>query len=241
MSENREIKEIIRLGIEDPRIQQIGRDFYITYTAASVYPANSPNSKAPSLNTPKTPWRTRVSAMKTRDFRHFDRLGVILPEIDSKDAILLPNKHLGYFWLIHRVNPHIFISRSKNLHRWDGGIELMNSKEKWEELKIGAAGPVIDTKEGYIFFYHGVSASKTYSIGAALLSKDNPLLVLKRTKEPLFSPKLAWEKKGVVSNVVFQTGHIQRGEDIFLYYGAADRSVGLVKLKLAEIIKAFDE
>lgn len=229
-----------RLGMEDPRIQQLGRDFYITYTAASVYAADHFPKKGID-DTHKTPWRIRVSAIKTRDMRNFDRLGIILPELDSKDAVLLPGRQMGYNWLIHRVDPTMFIARSKNLRKWEYNVELMAPKEKWEELKIGAAGPVIEIDEGYLMIYHGVSKTKVYSQGVALLSKENPLLVLKRSKKPILSPKYAWEKKGFVSNVVFATGHVVRNEIVYLYYGAADTSVGLVKIPLRDLVKALDD
>lgn len=224
-----------RLGVEDPRATVIGRDIFITYTAASVYSSGHVIT-APSLNTPGTPWRVRISMLKTRDMRSFQRLGVILPDIDSKDAVLVPEKHLGFYWLIHRVNPSIFITRSRDLKKWQGNIEMMTALEPWEELKIGAACPPIATDDGWLLLYHGVSANHTYSVGAAMLAKENPAVVLKRTKYPIMSPHFDWERRGTVKNVIFPTGATIFHGQIRLYYGAADKVVGLAKISLESII-----
>ena len=54
-----------RLGVEDPRATVIGRDIFITYTAASVYPAGSkPINQIPESH--GTPWRTLGNARRYR-------------------------------------------------------------------------------------------------------------------------------------------------------------------------------
>ncbi|MDP3992807.1 MAG: glycosidase [bacterium] len=229
-----------RLGVEDPRATMIGRDIFITYTAVSVYPTGTKPINLP-LGSSHTPWRVRVSALKTRDMRSFQKLGVLLPDLDSKDAVIFPQKHLGFYWLIHRVDPSMFITRSRDLKKWEGNIEMMIAKEPWEQLKIGAACPPIEVEGGWLLLYHGVSSSHTYSVGAALLARENPAVVLKRTKHPVMSPHFDWERRGVVSNVVFPTGSIVSRGKIHLYYGGADKVVGLAKIPLENIMQALDE
>lgn len=229
-----------RLGVEDPRATVIGRDIFITYTAVSIYEASSKPINQP-LDPTFTPWRTRVSILKTRDMRSFQKLGVVLPDIDSKDAVIVPERHLGFYWLIHRVDPSIFIARSRDLKKWEGNIEMMTSKELWEQSKVGAACPPIEVEDGWLLLYHGVSASHTYSVGAALLARENPAVVLKRTKYPIMSPHFDWEKRGVVNNVVFPTGAIVSHGKVHLYYGGADKVVGLAKIPLENIMQALDE
>lgn len=229
-----------RLGVEDPRATVIGRDIIITYTASSVYPTGTKPINQP-LDPTHTPWRVRVSALKTRDMRSFQKLGVIMPDLDSKDAVLVPARHLGFYWLIHRVDPSIFIARSRDLKKWEGNIEMMSSKESWEELKIGAACPPIEIEEGWLLLYHGVSNNHTYSLGAVLLAKENPAVVLKRTKYPIMSPHFDWERRGVVSNVIFPTGACVAHGKIRLYYGGADKVIGLAKIPLESIMTSLDE
>jgi predicted GH43/DUF377 family glycosyl hydrolase len=225
-----------RLGVEDPRAVKIGRDCYITYTAASVYPTSYRGEIAQSLNTPGVPWRVRVNLLKTNDFQKVEHLGTILPDLDSKNAVLFPRQIQNLYWLIHRVSPNIFISHSKDLRRFDGGMRLLGPNDSWASRKVGAACPPIEVEEGWLLIYHGVSEGKVYNIGAALLEKNNPGIILKNAEQPILKPTESWERNGFVDNVVFVTGSILDGDDLSLYYGAADRVVALAKLKLTDIM-----
>jgi len=224
-----------RLGIEDPRITQIGRDYYLSYTATSVYPSDHSGPLAPSLNTPGTPWRNRTTIARTRDFSQVTKLGVALPDLDSKDSALFPRQIGGQYWLLHRIVPHVFISSSKNLNRFDGGMRLFGPKEGWESLKVGAACPPIEVEDGWLLIYHGVSEGHVYSIGAVLLEKNNPTLILKRTPTPFLKPVESWEKKGAVNHVVFVSGSVLLGDQLNLYYGGGDSVVGLARVSLSEL------
>lgn len=226
-----------RLGIEDPRIVKIERDYYITYTAASVYASSHPGKFAPSLNTPGTPWRVRTSALRTRDFRSFERVGVLIPDLDTKNSVFFNRRVQGKYWLLHRVSPSIYVSVSNKINKFEGGFQLMSPQEDWEALKVGAACPPLETARGWLLFYHGVSKDKVYSIGAVLLDKENPAFVIARTKKPIIKPELSWEKRGYVDNVVFVTGSIERRGSVWLYYGGGDRVVGLAKIGLDAVFE----
>jgi predicted GH43/DUF377 family glycosyl hydrolase len=228
-----------RLGIEDPRITKIDRDYYITYVAASVYPATHAGRATPAPDHVSIPWRVRVAAMRTRDFRTFERLGVVIPELDTKDPALFGQKIQGKYWLLHRIVPSIYVSVSNNLKQWSGGYQLMQPEQKWEELKIGAACPPIETEKGWLLFYHGVDRHGVYRVGAALLDRSNPAFVLKRTIEPLLGPTEPWEKRGMVNNVVFVTGAIERRGTLYLYYGAGDQVVGLGKISVDAVLESL--
>ncbi|HUD21039.1 MAG TPA: hypothetical protein VMQ44_03175, partial [Candidatus Saccharimonadales bacterium] len=187
-----------------------------------------------------TPWRTRVSLLTTRDFQSFDYRGVILKNQESKDAVLFPRQIQGQYFLLHRMVPDIYLARSKNPGSFEGGMRLLGPTEKgWENLKVGAACPPLEVEPGWLLLYHGVSKGKTYSVGAALLDKNNPAFVIKRTQEPILTPETGWEKKGAVSNVIFPTGLLTHGDELWLYYGAADYRIGLVKLRLNDLINTL--
>jgi len=228
-----------RLGIEDPRITKIGKDYYITYTGASVYEASHHDTLAPSLNTPGVPWRVRASALRTRDFQSFEKVGVIIPDLDTKNTVLFNRQIRGKYWLLHRISPAIFASVSDNLKRWDGGYQLMSPQEEWEASKVGAACPPLETEKGWLLFYHGVDRKSVYRIGAALLDRENPAFVLHRTKTPLLEPVEPWEKRGQINNVVFVTGLIERRGMLHLYYGGGDQVIGLAKLPLDAVLESL--
>ena len=228
-----------RLGIEDPRAVAIDRTIYITYTAASVYPVGYQGPSAASLNTPGVPWRVRVCAFKTTDLRRFTRLGVLLPEVNSKNGVLFPERIQGRFWLLHRINPSIYLASSPNLRHWQGSLQLVGPRPGWEELKVGAACPPIATEKGWLLLYHGVDKQRIYRVGAALLDQSNPAVVLQRTTRPILEPSQAWEKRGQVPNVIFPTGFFLKDGRLWLYYGGADRVVGLIKIPLEDLLSNF--
>lgn len=76
----------------------------------------------------------------------------------------------------------------------------------WQSTKIGAGPIPIETTEGWLLFYHGVITNCNgfvYSVGCALLDRDNPTRVIYRTNEYLLSPAMDYETVGFVPNVCF--------------------------------------
>ena len=55
-------------------------------------------------------------------------------------------------------------------------------------------------------------------------------------KSPLFSPEEDWEKVGIVNDVVFPTGALIDKEMLYVYYGAADKLIGLKSIDLKELL-----
>lgn len=220
-----------RLGIEDPRISKIGDTYYIVYTAASVYPAAVYESKkfAPSVSHP-APWRVRPSLITTRDFKKFERKGILLDK-DTKDACLFPEKIEGYFVLMHRIYPNIYLSYSKDLKSWEREETLLGPREGfWDAERVGAGAPPIKTEQGWLVFYHGVDSRHFYSLGTLLLDLNDPNKVLDRSDEPVLYPEKNYELWGLTPNVVFCNGVVEFEGEYLIYYGAADKVIGLAKV-----------
>ena len=129
---------------------------------------------------------------------------------------------------------------------------LASPVSPWERLKIGGGTPPILTRYGWMIVYHGVSeidAPETdrhmlrYSAGVMIVSKEHPLVITYRSVEPVLTPTLPQERDGTVDNVVFPTG-IDRRDDLGtpdrfdVYYGMADRRIGVARLDLPEQILA---
>jgi predicted GH43/DUF377 family glycosyl hydrolase len=51
--------------------------------------------------------------------------------------------------------------------------------------------------------------------------------VVARSDSPVFGPEKEWERIGQVPNVVFVEGMAKVGDRWFLYYGGADKYVGV--------------
>ena len=103
----------------------------------------------------------------------------------------------------------------------------------WDSAKVGITAPPIRTKKGWVLLYHAVSERHhTYRIGAVLLDPKDPTVVLSRSSDPIFEPEAQYEKEGIVNNVIFPCGVIVRGKLVYIYYGGADKVVGVATMEL---------
>ncbi|MBP5282959.1 MAG: glycosylase, partial [Lachnospiraceae bacterium] len=118
--------------------------------------------------------------------------------------------------------------------------------EWWESLKIGGGAAPIETSEGWLIFYHGVSGTcngYVYSIGGAILDLENPSIVKHRCENFLLTPEEWYEERGFVPNVTFPcaTIHDPASGKIAIYYGCADSYVSLAVCKFDEIVAYIKE
>ena len=222
--------EAERHGIEDPRITRVGDEWLILYTG---YSSSGP----------------LVCLAATRDFRHYERRGVILSPED-KDAALFPERIGERYVLIHRPvtaardHADIWLASSPDLIHWATQGILLPAGEgaSWEARKIGLGPPPLRTPEGWLIAYHGVkttAAGAIYRIGLALLDLEQPAVILARTRSWVFGPQEPYERSGDVDNVVFPCGWLldHDGDTIQMYYGAADTSICLATASLAALLE----
>lgn len=217
-------------GVEDPRITWLEdlKAFGIVYTA---YSRRGP----------------QVSLALTKDFKTFERKGVILPPED-KNASLFPVKFNDNWAVLHRPvavgqDSNIWLSFSTDLKRWGDHAMVLECRRGawWDSHRIGACPPPMRTDKGWLILYHGVRntvSGAIYRLGLALLDIEDPTKVLRRSDEWIFGPAEQYELIGDVHNVVFPCGWILDEETgrIRLYYGAADTSIALATGELAEIL-----
>lgn len=228
--------ELERLGVEDPRVVHIDGEYYITYVAASVYPASHPR---PAFSF-GAPWKTRVCIARTRDFVNFERLGAVLPDLDDKDAVLFPEKINGRYAMLHRIFPDIWICFSENMVDWTDDQVLMGLRpEHWDSGRLGAGAPPIKTEKGWMELYHAASTDRIYRLGTVLLDLQDPTKVISRAEEPCFSPEEPYEQIGLVPNVVFACGIVEKDEKYLVYYGGADQVVGVAWVEKSELLNSL--
>ena len=115
----------------------------------------------------------------------------------------------------------------------------------WQETKIGAGPIPIETDEGWLLFYHGVVTTcngYVYSVGAALLDRDNPCRVLRRTGDFLLTPQETYETTGFVPNVCFPCAVLCDADTgrIAIYYGAADTYTAVAFTTIQEISRFLE-
>ena len=185
----------------------------------------------------------------TRDFQEFVRAeNLSLPF--NRNGVLFPRKVNGNYLLLSRPSDSghtpfgdIYLSESPDLVYWGRHRRVMTRGGSgwWQGVKIGAGPIPIETTEGWLLFYHGVSGTCNgfvYSIGAALLDLDEPSRVLYRTRDYLLTPEKDYETTGFVPNVAFPCATLQDADTgrIAIYYGAADTYVAVAYTQLDELL-----
>ncbi len=189
-----------------------------------------------------------IGMAKTKDFKTFTRLeNPFIPF--NRNAVLFPRKINGLYTMLSRPSDSghtpfgdIFLSQSPDMMFWGKHRHVMSSGGNWwEGVKIGGGAAPIETSEGWLMFYHGVSSTCNgfvYSIGGAILDIDEPSKVLYRCQNYLLTPEEPYEERGFVPNVCFPCATLQDTETgrIAIYYGAADSYVGIAFTRVDEIV-----
>lgn len=221
-------------GCEDPRITQIGKNLYICYTAYD------------SIGPP----RVAISSISVSDFLarqwNWSKPSLITPPgFDDKDTCIFPEKLKDGYFFLHRVGNEIC---GDYLSTLDFKNEAINKciriigprRNAWDSSKVGISAPPIKTKYGWLLLYHGVSKShNTYRVGVVLLDLKDPAIVLARSSDAIFEPEKDYEKIGIVNNVVFPCGMVLKGDILYIYYGGADKIVGVATMKLSILLQAL--
>lgn len=247
--------------VEDPRIVKFDDAFYITYAYRPyspgqywTFPHDVVRLPQCSADAPKA-WRMNLGntgLAMTVDFAGFRRLGRLTsPVLDDRDVILFPEKIGGRFVMIHRPKeytgpeygteyPSIWLKFSDDMLDWEdkeSHLLITGRKGTWEE-KIGGSTPPLLTKDGWLMIYHGVAdgGKAEYCAGALLLDKENPLKVLARTPEPILTPEYWYETEGLYSRCVFPTGNAIVDGTLYVYYGGADKYVGVATCDADELL-----
>ncbi|HNY38215.1 MAG TPA: glycosidase [Petrotogaceae bacterium] len=206
-------------GVEDPRLTYIDGKYYMCYTAYS-------------------PTNISVALASTKNFFNWNRYGIVLPESPNKDAALFPEKINGKYVMMHRLEPDIWLAFSDDLKTWTDYVSIASPREgMWDNVKIGAGGPVLKTPYGWLLLYHGVEQAPRlrYRLGFMLLDLKDPTKVLKRSNEPCLEPKETWEIFGGVPTVVFSDAIVEYKDSYYIYYGAADNYIALATITRKEV------
>lgn len=218
-------------GIEDARITRLDGTYWINYTAVS-------------------PHGISTALASTRDFRTFERHGVIFPP-PNRDVTIFPERIGGRYAALHRPMPEglgeaaIWIGWSDDLLAWGRHDVVASARQDgWDNAKVGGGAVpfrvTCGAHDGWLAIYHGVTrAPFEYSLGALLLDARNPGRVLGRSREPILRPEASYEREGFLGGVVFTCGVLADEDRVRVYYGAADGVTAVADLSLAEILRGL--
>ena len=250
--------EYERHGVEDARIVKIDNTFYVFYVAfdgknaLTAYATGGDllNIEKKGIISPTIKY-SEVKKIINAPQKYIDQADLYIKNVGedvlfwAKDIFLFPEKINGKFYMMIRVLPDIQIFSFDNFNEinndfWRNYFKRLNDSVVIECLDgrhVGGGCPPIKTPYGWLIIFHSVDNNRVYHTSVALLDLDNPLKVISRLEEPLFSPTKDWEKEGVVSNVVFATGTAIFDDRLCIYYGAADKRIGVAELSLKELLK----
>jgi predicted GH43/DUF377 family glycosyl hydrolase len=229
-------------GVEDPRLQKFGDTYYLTYTAYNKVDA-------------------QLCLATSRDLLHWQRRGVILPANRgnwnvkwTKSGAIVPEKIAGKFWMYWLGTAadgtdQMGLSSSPDLLHWTEETQtpvLPRRPGQFDSRVVEPGPPPILTSDAIVVIYNGADDHLVYRTGIARFDRRDPRKLLSRSDTPVFAPEFPWEKSGQVPNVVFIEGLLPASSvpsrprsqtkatgDFLLYYGAADKFIGLARLRSA--------
>ncbi|MBT4511238.1 MAG: glycosidase [Chloroflexi bacterium] len=231
------------LGCEDPRLTLLGARVFMTYTAW--------DGEVPQIG---------LASIWVKDFlnyrwKEWQRHGLFLPGVPNKDATLFPEEFNGKVAMLHRIEPHIWITYSSRRPEqpWPNTGHQIIAKATggmdWDSKKIGAGAQPIKTKYGWLMITHGVDHAKVYRLGVMLLDLKNPSKLIYRSPNAILEPvnecELGGDDQSWVPNVVFTCGAVPRelhkpildaNDELIVYYGAADTVMSIATAKIGDLI-----
>lgn len=226
-------------GVEDPRLHKIGNRNYLTYTA---------------YNGTDT---AQLALAESEYYGSWKRCGVIIPAGEwgwgrhwTKSGAIVPVRIHDHWFMYYMADEgmdenmgadkktdQMGIACSMSLlSGWYDVLQkpLLRRRKGFFDSRVVEPGPPpILTEHGILLFYNGADDSLTYRVGWVLFDSSNPTKVLARSDEPIFEPKLTWERSGQTPNVVFVEGCVEVEEEkrALFYYGAADTYVGVAEAR----------
>src|SRR5437667_67466 len=172
-----------------------------------------------------------------RTWRRVSNGPVLAPQGDGWEAAGTFNpsvvRHDGKIVMLYRAQDRTGTSRlaySTDLVHWTEALDVpvLPGRPGRFDSRVVEPGPApIVTADGIVLIYNGADDALVYRTGIARFDRADPRRVLSRTDTPVFAPEAAWEKTGQVPNVVFVEGMVRQGSRWLLYYGGADKYVGV--------------
>lgn len=229
-------------GCEDPRVTKIGDTFYITYTAID----------GPIEDKEHEP-NVRIALATTKDFITMEKHGIIGPPTQSKAAAFFPEEVNGgkialamtttadsnTSAILVRYYDSLEEATTTSFAEWETFLNTTDptlGTDWWLHRGPELGAPPIKTDRGWLFIFSAESMSDTWTIGAALTNLNDPHKLIARTPSYILQPVTKYEREGLVDNVTFPSGAVIKGDELYVYYGAADTVIGLATCKLNDLL-----
>lgn len=215
-------------GLEDPRLVKFGETYYLTYTGYNKKDA-------------------QLCLATSKDLIHWERRGVILPAYRgnwnvgwTKSGAIVPEKIDGKYWMYFLgtssdKTDQMGLAYSPDLFHWTEATDtpvLPRRPGRFDSRVVEPGPPPIVTKDGIVLFYNAADDNLVYRTAIAVFDRNDPRKLIWRSEQPMFFPEKLWEKVGQVPNVVFVEGMVRQCGRYLLYYGAADKYIGVAEVPI---------
>lgn len=212
-----------RRGIEDLRMVRFTDDdgsvtYYGTYSAYDGY-------------------RVLPQLMESSDLHHIRIHTLNGACAQNKGMALFPRRIDGHYVMCSRIDGvNLHLMYSDIVQFWETAQVLRTPMHPWEFMQIGNCGSPLETEAGWLLLTHGVGPMRTYSIGAMLLDRDDPLRVVGHLDEPLLMP-IEEEREGYTPNVVYTCGALIHGDCLYLPYAMSDAATGFALVEVKPLLE----
>lgn len=225
-------------GCEDPRMVMIEGKVYVTFNLFEN-------------------WALRVGCISIgeADFlakRFYKWEGPIILSHGSRDKnwVLFPEKLNGQFAVLHSIigdtDDRVRIEYVGDLHNLRERRFISPDPQKVPDKKIAwhvhvrsAGPPPLRTKRGWLLFYQANDEeAHKYKVGAMLLDLEDPTKILARAASPILEPDYEYENAGK-PGIVYACGATIQGEQVYVYYGGADKVICVATAHLETFLDAL--
>lgn len=222
-------------GAEDPRAVIIGNRVYMIYVVFEGW-SSTPRLALTSIS---------VDDFKAGKWKWKKPIKISPPNQFYKNWLLFPEKLNGKFAIIHSIEPSVLVEYVDKLEDLEEeNIQSRHPSEQKERTKSwdtkirGSGPPPLRTELGWLLLYHATQKheSHKYKVGAMILDINDPTKVLYRSEHPILSPDMHYENDGK-PGVVYASGAVIRGDDLYVYYGGGDKVVCVATTPLKQFLK----
>ena len=216
-------------GIEDLRLIQTDDKYFLTYTAYAGM-----NEQGHDI---------KLSGAFSDNLLQWEKIGILVPGSEKAGAIIQNYKWKDNY-VMYFGEGKLKIALSKNLKNWDIVEKpVLEAREGYfDDFLVEGGPPPVVTDQGILVIYNSAKGdigyrdqkeSISYAPGFAIFDKDNPTRVIFRSDKPILEPTEYWEQYGKVNYVIFANGLVYFKNKWLLYYGGADKSIGIAELKFS--------
>jgi predicted GH43/DUF377 family glycosyl hydrolase len=227
-------------GVEDPRAVVIDNKVFVTFNMFDGWD----NIRVAVI------WMNLADFLEKKFWKWSKPEYLSPPHQVHKNWILFPEKINGQFALLHNLHSTsndkveiVYADDIKKFHlpktfKSANPNGIADRPMAWHKRMRSAGPPPIKTTKGWLLFYHATDRYEPhrYKLGVLLLDLKDPTKVLHRAKASVLNPDEYYENNGK-PGIVYACGAVEMDDEIYVYYGGADRVSCVAAIKTDELLR----